>query len=117
MDVVVGLGRFSAKLSLDDVYFLRAPFEVDRDDILGYGYRFVSGIGDGVVMRLAYEATPESRVVTVPGSYVELYLGSSAMTQLRLTGKIELALADRLFCVEMPEYESATSEWRVPRSA
>jgi hypothetical protein len=114
MELLVTGRRFDAKLSLDDVTALRSPYE---SDALGYGYTFLSAIYGKEVFRVAHDIKKESRVVALLNQYVELYLGSSAMTQLQLTGKFEMIDKGHHFRIEMPDYESATSEWAIPRRA
>jgi len=106
--------RFNAKLSLDDVNFLR---EAHQGDELGLGYSFLSELANGEAFRITHDASTKNRVNAVPGQFVELYLGSSAMTELRLRGKLELQDKGYHFRIEMPDYASTTSEWSVQRSA
>ena len=114
MELLVKERRFNARLSIDDVNLLRSAHE---GDTLGYGYTFLSALDGKEVFRMTHDAQKESRVFALPGQYTELYLGSSAMTQLSLQGKFEMMDKGYHFRIEMPDYESATSEWRIPRRA
>lgn len=115
MDFIPKERRFNMRLSLDDIDFLR--FEPDADKDLGYGYDFLSVLGNREPLRVARNAGKDSFAVILPKQYIEVYLGSSAIRQLLVSGKFEMVEQGYHFRVEMPDYISATSEWQIPKSA